>query len=185
MEVRVPTDVSLTEGEVPLWFGQMSWAANWVWLLLAVFFLLTIFGIILSIIFVVIAYINVKTSEYFVSNKRIFVKYGLISRVMNDIKSEWVTNTSVAQDFFGRILNYGDVLIATPGSYTGTSMINGVGDPMRVKGFIDDRITKNKKIKEIEVSLRRMTDEYRMGRLELSRYNSLKEDYENEIKKYL
>ena len=113
MAIRIPTEISMTEGETPFWFGQMSWAANWVWLLCAVIFAITILGIPIAIIFIVIAWINVATSEYFVSNKRIFVKYGLISRVMNDIKMEWVTNTSLVQDFFGRILNFGNVLIAT------------------------------------------------------------------------
>jgi hypothetical protein len=29
MEIRIPTDIILVEGEIPIWFGQMSWAANW------------------------------------------------------------------------------------------------------------------------------------------------------------
>jgi uncharacterized membrane protein YdbT with pleckstrin-like domain len=184
MEIRIPTDISLNEGETPIWFGQMSWAANWVWLLLAIFFLFTIIGIILSIIFIIIAWLNVVTSEYFISNKRIYYKYGFISRIANDIKMEWVTNTSIVQDFFGRILNFGDVLIATPGTYTGTSMFKGVSDPMKTKGLIEERLEKFKKIEEINQSLRKIGDEYKMGRLDETRYNSLKSEYENEIKKF-
>ncbi len=78
----------------------MSWVANWGWLLLAVLFLLPIITFFFSIIFFIIAFLNVITSEYFISNKRIFVKYGFISRVMNDIKMEWVTNTSLASIIF-------------------------------------------------------------------------------------
>jgi uncharacterized membrane protein YdbT with pleckstrin-like domain len=177
MAIRTPTEISMTEGEVPLWFGQMSWAANWALLLLGVVFLIFLIGI----IFFIIAWINVATSEYFISNKRIFVKYGLISRVMNDIKMEWVTNTSLAQDFFGRILNYGNVLIATPGTATGTEMMVGVSDPMMVKGMIEERLVKFKKNQEIQQSIRRVTDEYKMGRLDEARYNSLKQEYESEI----
>jgi uncharacterized membrane protein YdbT with pleckstrin-like domain len=184
MAIRIPTDISLTEGETPIWFGQMSWAANWVWILLAIFFLFTVIGIILSIIFIIIAYMNVATSEYFISNRRIFVKYGFISRVMNDIKMEWVTNTSLAQDFFGRILNFGNVLIATPGTTTGTEMMMGVANPMVIKGMIEERIVKFKKLEEIRQSINKISDEFKMGRLDESRYNSLKIEYENEIKKY-
>ncbi|MGA2122115.1 MAG: PH domain-containing protein [Methanoregula sp.] len=179
MAIRIPTEITLTEGEVPFWFGQMSWAANWVLLLLGLIFLIFFIGI----FFFVGAWINVATSEYFISNKRIFVKYGLISRVMNDIKMEWVTNTSLAQDFFGRILNFGNVLIATPGTATGTEMMMGVANPMMVKGMIEERLVKFKKNEEIRQSIRRITDEYKMGRLDEARYNSLKQEYETEILK--
>jgi uncharacterized membrane protein YdbT with pleckstrin-like domain len=184
MPIQLPTDISLNENEIPVWFGQMSWAANWVLLLLAVIFFFTIVGIILSIIFVIIAWIHVATSEYFISNKRIYYKYGLVSRVANDIKMEWVTNTSIVQGFFGRILNYGDILIATPGTYTGTSRLRGVSDPMSVKGIIEDCIVKYKKMEEIYRSLRTIQDEYKMGRLDEGKYQSLKLEYENETKKY-
>jgi uncharacterized membrane protein YdbT with pleckstrin-like domain len=177
MAIRTPTEVSLTEGEVPIWFGQMSWAANWALILLGVIFLIVF---LLGIIFFILAWINVITSEYFISNKRIFVKYGLISRVMNDIKMEWVTNTSLAQDFVGRILNFGNVLIATPGTKTGTEMMVGVSDPMLVKGMIEERLVIFKKNQEIDQSIRRITDEYKMGRLDEARYNSLKQEYESE-----
>ncbi len=183
MAIRIPTEISMTEGETPFWFGQMSWAANWVWLLCAVIFAITILGIPIAIIFIVIAWINVATSEYFVSNKRIFVKYGLISRVMNDIKMEWVTNTSLVQDFFGRILNFGNVLIATPGTATGTEMMRGVANPMMIKAIIEERLVKFKKNDEIRQSIRKITDEYKMGRLDEARYNSLKLEYESEILK--
>ena len=180
MAIRTPTEISLTEGEIPLWFGQMSWAANWVWLLLGIIFIWFIIGI----AFFIIAWLNVITSEYFISNKRIFVKYGFISRTMNDIKMEWVTNTSLSQDVFGRFLNFGNVLISTPGTATGTEKMEGVSDPMIVKGIIEERLSKFKKIKEIEQSFQRIRDEFKMGRLDEARYNSLKHEYETEITKY-
>jgi len=181
MAIRIPTEISMTEGEVPIWFGQMSWAANWLLIVLGVIFLVPIFTFFISIIFFAVAYLNVTTSEYFISNKRIFVKYGFISRVMNDIKMEWVTNTSLFQDFFGRILNYGTVLIATPGTATGTERMVGVADPMIIKGMIEERLVKFKKNVEIKQSIRKISDEFKMGRLDEARYNSLKQEYESEM----
>ena len=66
----------------------------------------------------------------------------------------------------------------------GASMFYGVSEPMIVKGIIENRIVNYKKIEEISQSLRNITDEFRMGRLEEARYHALKIDYENEIKKY-
>jgi tetratricopeptide (TPR) repeat protein len=141
--ISIPTDVSLTEDEDPIWSGHMSWAANWVWFLLAI---LLCWTIIFPFIFVIIAWINVSTSEYFISNRRVYLKYGLIRRTVNDLKLEWITNISVTQGFAGRILNFGNVIIATPGTYSGTSPFLGVSDPMKVRGILDTQAQKYKKI---------------------------------------
>jgi len=142
--VKIPTDVSLTENEVPIWSGHMSWASQWLLILIGILLIFTIIGIIISLILFVIAAINVETSEYFISNQRVYMKYGLIRRVVNDLKLEWITNISVSQGFIGRILNYGTVLIATPGTHTGTTPFLGVSDPMKIRGLIDTQIQKYK-----------------------------------------
>jgi tetratricopeptide (TPR) repeat protein len=139
--IKIPTDVTLNENEDPIWSGHMSWASNWIWLLLA---LLLCWTIILPFIFVIIAWINVATSEYFISNRRVYLKYGLIRRTVNDLKLEWITNISVTQGFVGRVLNFGNVVIATPGTYSGTSPFLGVSDPMKVRGILDIQTQKYK-----------------------------------------
>jgi tetratricopeptide (TPR) repeat protein len=144
--IRIPTDVSLTDDEEPIWFGHMSWASQWVLILIGIILIFTIIGIIISIILFVIAAIHVETSEYFISNRRVYLKYGLIRRTVNDLKLEWITNISVTQGFVGRILNFGNVIIATPGTYSGTSPFMGVSDPMKVRGMLDIQTQKYKKI---------------------------------------
>lgn len=208
MGVRLPTEVPLEEGEIPIWFGQASWASQWKILLIAGFF--AIFGffsllssfampayaiggmLMVTIIFFGIpvllclaaAWIRVTQSEYFVSNKRVFAKYGLISRVANDIKMDWITNTTISQDFVGRILGFGNVVIASPGTGTGAEPMVGVSDPMRIKSMIDQRLSHFKKSKEIDDSMRRVRDEFKMGRLDEERYNSLMREFESEAQKY-
>lgn len=139
--IKIPTDVTLNENEDPIWSGHMSWASNWIWFLLA---LLLCWTIIFPFIFVAIAWINVATSEYFISNRRVYLKYGLIRRTVNDLKLEWITNISVTQGFVGRVLNFGNVIIATPGTYSGTSPFLGVSDPMKVRGLLDIQTQKYK-----------------------------------------
>jgi len=143
--IRIPHDMRLIEGEVPIWFGQISWVANWLLLLLGIVFLLTIYLFFIGLIFFAVAWINVTTSEFFVSNKRIYAKRGLISRTLNDIKIEWVTNVFVQQGIFGRILNFGNIGISTPGERGGAIGFPGVSDPMKVKTIIEDTIAKYKK----------------------------------------
>jgi hypothetical protein len=83
-------------------------------------------------------------------NKDLFVydklkdafKRGFISRVMNDIKIEWVTNIFVRQGIFGRILNYGNIGISSPGEVAGTVGFVGISDPIKVKAIIEDTLAR-------------------------------------------
>jgi membrane protein YdbS with pleckstrin-like domain len=140
--IRIPKNMSLMDGEVPIWFGHISWAANFLILLIGLFCLLTVILFFITIMCVIIAWINVSTSEYFVSNKRIYAKRGLISRVLNDIKIEWVTNVYFQQGIVGRILNFGNLGISTPGERGGAVEFLGISDPLKVKAIIEDILTK-------------------------------------------
>ena len=147
MSIQLPKDMSLTEGEIPIWFGQMSWISKWFWIFITIIFLLTrnSFLIVIAIVIAILVSIDVLTSEYFISNKRIYFKRGLISRVLNDIKIEWITNIFIQQGIFGRILNYGDISISSPGERSGAIGFIGVSDPLKIKAIIEDTLTKYKK----------------------------------------
>lgn len=86
--------------------------------------------------------------------------------------------------FFWTNFEFWECSYRDSGTYTGTSMFVGVSNPMMVKGIIEDRIVKYKKIEEINQSIRKISDEFKMGRLDDSRYHALKDEYENELKKY-
>jgi hypothetical protein len=136
--IQTPDSISLHNGEVPLWFGRMSWESNWIWLLLGV---LTIWFL-LGIIFFLIAAINIYSTEYFFSNQRIFIRYGIIGRKIFDIKNEWVTNYVISQGIVGRILNYGDLVISTPGEFGGAAQMMGVGNPLELKALMEKTMRK-------------------------------------------
>jgi len=147
MSIRIPEDMSLTEGEIPIWFGQMSWISRWFWILIAIICVITFNPvlIVIAILIVILVVIDVLTSEYFISDKRIYIKRGLITRRLNDIKIEWITNIFVQQGIFGRVLSYGDIGISSPGEHGGAIKFVGVSDPMGVKAIIEDTLLKYKK----------------------------------------
>lgn len=139
--IRIPTDIPLIPGETPIWSGRMSWAANWVWFLLAVVFCWTI---VLPILFVVIAWRNVAGSEYFISDRRVHSRYGLFSHVTQELDMESIRSTSIRQGFFGRVFNFGDILIAAPGTPAGAGMFPGSAEPMKIRGIIEKQIGNQK-----------------------------------------
>jgi uncharacterized membrane protein YdbT with pleckstrin-like domain len=64
----------------------------------------------------ILVLLYVFSTEYFVSNKRIFIKRGILGRASHDLKIEWITGTVVHQGLLGRALNFGDI------SFTGSSI---------------------------------------------------------------
>jgi uncharacterized membrane protein YdbT with pleckstrin-like domain len=181
MGMRVPAGFSMMEGESLKWHGRMSWKANWLLILLG---LLTIWFFV-GVIFFIIAALRVISSEYLVTNKRIYVKYGIIRRTVFELKNEWITSYIVRQGLVGRILNFGDIVVSTPGYYSGVIVILGISDPMHLKTLLENILQEAKKVKEIEASLKKFEEEYEMGRLSKEKYDELKRKYEEELRKHL
>jgi hypothetical protein len=74
--------------ERPVWRGR-SWKSQWFLILLGALTLI-FFG--LGLLFLLIAYLRVISTEYFVTNRRVYVKYGVIGRAVFELKNEWITN---------------------------------------------------------------------------------------------
>jgi len=200
LSAKVPSGFSLREGERPIWYGRRSFKSVIGYIIVGLLFLFfggglaavggaaAGFGVLLiliAIILFIIAYLRVVATEYFITNLRTYVKYGLVGRRVIEVQNEWITDASVSQSFFGRALNYGNVVISTPGRAWGAVVMVGVSDPMRVKQVINDVLDRNKKVKEIEERIREIEHEYELGRITDEKYRELKSKYEEELKKYM
>jgi uncharacterized membrane protein YdbT with pleckstrin-like domain len=71
--------------------------------------------LIIAIISGLIAYVSYQTSEYGITNKRILMKIGFISRVSVEILLQRVESIQVYQSIAGRIFNYGSIVISGTG----------------------------------------------------------------------
>jgi len=200
LSVKVPSGFSLREGERPIWYGRRSFKSVIGYIIVGLLFLFfggglaavggvaAGFGVLLiliAIILFIIAYLQVVATEYFITNLRTYVKYGLVGRRVIEVQNEWITDASVLQPSLGRALNYGNVIISTPGRAGGAVVMLGVSDPMRVKEIIYDILDRNKKVKEIEERIREIEHEHELGRITDEKYRELKSKYEEELKKYM
>ena len=173
----------------------MSWKANigylfWVAVLLIIGAATASYGvgfilIFIAVILLIIAALRVKSSEYLVTSHRVFAKYGLVSRRVFEIKNEWITGAIVNQGFLARALNYGDVVLSTPGQFAGSVVLVGVSDPMRVRTIVEDALKRYREYKEVEQELKELEREYELGRMDKARYEELKAKYEERLKKAL
>ena len=124
---------ALVGDERIIYQGRLSlWS---VWHLLALgLVLLPAFG--LGLIFWVIAYVRIKSTELAVTSKRLIVKHGFIRRSTIEINLGKVESIQVDQEMLGRMFNFGTLVIS--GTGTSHAPIAGIAHPMAFrKAFIE------------------------------------------------
>jgi uncharacterized membrane protein YdbT with pleckstrin-like domain len=117
-------DDSLIEGERLIHRARISWWSQFALLLLGVVTLVIVVGL----IFLVIAWIRVRSTEVAITDKRVIAKFGFIRRHTVEINLDKVEALKVEQGFWGRILNYGTIYIS--GAGTSVAPIPDIADPL-------------------------------------------------------
>ena len=74
---------------------------------------LAILGV--AALWLLIAYIRQRTSEFAVTDKRVIIKLGWLSRRTIEINMSRVESVQVDQDILGRFLNYGTITVIGTG----------------------------------------------------------------------
>ena len=114
----------LIPGEKVMHQGRVSWWS--VWHLLALGLLLL--PVVIGLVFLVMAWIRVHTTELAITNKRVIAKFGFISRNTMEISIQKVESIQVHQSLMGRMLDYGTLVIS--GTGTSHAPIPSISDPM-------------------------------------------------------
>ncbi|MDR2098721.1 MAG: PH domain-containing protein [Rickettsiales bacterium] len=141
---------NLSRGEKILVRGM---TAEWVyvpWLLiLGLLSLIMLFeNIILFIpipIVMSLIYLHYMKIEMAVTNKRILLKYGIISTMTGEIKLEKIEGVNIEQGVFGTLFDYGTIIF----SGTGTNQVYwiDVDEPKKVRIAIEDALDAYKRKK--------------------------------------
>jgi uncharacterized membrane protein YdbT with pleckstrin-like domain len=115
---------TLIAGEKILHQGRVSWWAVWHLLLAGVVLLPVAIGL----VFLVWAWIRVKSTELAITNKRVIAKFGFISRNTIEIAIRKVESIQVQQSLLGRMLDFGTLIVS--GTGTSHAPIPSISDPM-------------------------------------------------------
>jgi membrane protein YdbS with pleckstrin-like domain len=84
--------------------------------------------VVVGLVFLVRAWVRVRSTELAITNRRVIAKFGFIQRHTIEINLEKVEALRVDQGFLGRILNYGTVFITGTGS--SVEPIPHIADPL-------------------------------------------------------
>jgi uncharacterized membrane protein YdbT with pleckstrin-like domain len=117
-------DDSLVEGEKLVHRAHISWWSQF-WL---VFLGLLTLVVAVGLVFLIWAWIRVRSTELAITNRRIIAKFGFVKRHTVEINLEKVEALKVEQGVWGRILNYGTIFIS--GSGSSVAPIPNIADPL-------------------------------------------------------
>jgi len=117
-------DDSLVPGETVLHRARVSWWSQAGLVVLGILLLVVVVGL----FFLVAAWIKVHSTELAITNRRVIAKFGFIKRDTVEINLEKVEALRVEQGFWGRILNFGTILMTGTGG--SLEPIPNIADPL-------------------------------------------------------
>jgi uncharacterized membrane protein YdbT with pleckstrin-like domain len=117
-------DDSLVPGETVLHRARVSWWSQAGLVVLGVLLLVAVVGL----FFLLAAWIKVHSTELAITNRRVIAKFGFIKRDTVEINLEKVEALRVEQGFWGRILNFGTILMTGTGG--SIEPIPNIADPL-------------------------------------------------------
>ena len=173
-----PSGMHLLKGEKVVFYGRKAWLSEWLWLALGIL-TIWIFGI--GLVFFLWAFLKIYSTEYAITTKRFYCKYGLISRKVSEAHLEKITDIHISQTVIGRLLNFGSVVVHTAGSNPKELTMLDISNPKSVEKKIREYMQKSISDAEYRRRLERMEDEYFMGRITKQQYLLAKK---NLMKKY-
>ncbi len=109
-----------------------------IWSMLPLFLfgliLLPAFG--LGLIFWIVAVLRFLTTELAITNKKVVAKFGFIKRDTIELLLPKAESVQVKQSIFGRIFNYGSVIVSGAGNPQ--APVPGIANPMEFrKNFVE------------------------------------------------
>jgi len=123
---------SLSSGEKVEALFPLHWFAR---VPMYLWFVLAIPTLGLTLILALYEYLKLKHLEQGVTNKRVILKRGIISRNTEEMKLQSIETVEIEQGIGGRLFGYGTVKITGRGISDVT--FKGIDDPMQVKRDIE------------------------------------------------
>ncbi|HEX3097771.1 MAG TPA: PH domain-containing protein [Usitatibacter sp.] len=117
-------DDSLIPGETVVHRAHVSWWSQAGLVALGVILLVAVIGL----FFLLAAWIKVHSTELAITNKRVIAKFGFIKRDTVEINLGQVEALRVEQSFWGRMLNFGTILVSGTGG--ALEPIPSIADPL-------------------------------------------------------
>jgi uncharacterized membrane protein YdbT with pleckstrin-like domain len=115
---------ALVQGEQVLYLGRIS-----AWSMFAqIFFGVLLTPVIVGLFLLVPALVKIRSTELAVTNMRVIVKSGLVSRHTVELNVAKIESVQVEQGLLGRLFGYGSIIVAGGGNPF--EAVHGIADPL-------------------------------------------------------
>jgi uncharacterized membrane protein YdbT with pleckstrin-like domain len=123
---------SLSNGEEVRDLFKLHWFAK-IWMIIWIILAIPTIGI--TLFFALWEWLKLRSIEQGVTNKRIILKRGIISRKTEEMKITSIETVEIIQGVMGRIFGYGDIKVTGRG--LSDLLFKKINDPMDVKRKIE------------------------------------------------
>jgi uncharacterized membrane protein YdbT with pleckstrin-like domain len=123
---------SLSNGEEVRDLFKLHWFAK-IWMIIWMILAIPTIGI--TLLFALWEWLKLRSIEQGVTNKRVILKRGIISRKTEEMKITSIETVEIIQGVMGRIFGYGDVKVTGRG--ISDLLFKKINDPMEVKRKIE------------------------------------------------
>ena len=123
---------SLSTGEKIEGLFKLHWFA---WIPIFIWIILGFVTLGITWLIAIYEFLRLKFLEQGVTNKRVILKRGIISRTTEEMKLKSIETVEINQGIFGRIFGFGTVKITGRG--ISDLVFKGIDDPMSVKRQIE------------------------------------------------
>jgi uncharacterized membrane protein YdbT with pleckstrin-like domain len=123
---------SLSNGEEVRDLFKLHWFAK-IWMVIWIILAIPTLGI--TLILALWEWLKLRSIEQGVTNKRVILKRGIISRKTEEMKITSIETVEIIQGVMGRIFGYGDIKVTGRG--ISDLLFKKINDPMDVKRKIE------------------------------------------------
>jgi uncharacterized membrane protein YdbT with pleckstrin-like domain len=139
---------TLIKGEELIYEGKLSFWSLLPQIVFGIIFLslckVTVWFLLAAIISFMVACIAYVSTELAFTNKRVIAKTGFISRTTVELNINKIEAIQVSQGIFGRIFNYGTIVISGAGNPQ--APIAGISAPMKFRNKFMEYTSKDEKV---------------------------------------
>jgi len=98
---------------------------------------IVLFVVVIGIVILLVLWILTRQASFTVTNKRIILNRGILSKFTNEALHRHIRNVQVSQTFFQRLAGVGSIAISTDTQSEDDIVFAGLQDPQEVRKLID------------------------------------------------
>ncbi|ELZ28118.1 hypothetical protein C475_04915 [Halosimplex carlsbadense 2-9-1] len=125
--VFVTTQVALDPAEFPVAPGLVVWAVA----------ALIVASQVLGVAW---AYLKVEHTDYVLTDRRIYLKTGVLSETVTSVGVDRVQNTTLRKDITGNLFDYGTLAVSTAGSGGADLAVSDLDDPETFRDRLQEQV---------------------------------------------